>query len=51
MNNSNTVKFDLSNSESNKAFAMLCRNLNEVGVPYKVLTDLLNVEVEISDGF
>jgi len=50
---SNHLEFDLSNPDHNKAFAMLCRNLNEAGVPYKVRTEMaiLRAEIEISDGF
>jgi hypothetical protein len=49
----NHLEFDLSKADHNKAFAMLCRNLNEQGVPYTVRTevDILRAEIEISDGF
>ena len=49
----NTLEFRLIDTEQNKAFTMLIRNLNEQGVPYVLRTEMeiLRVEVEITTGY
>jgi len=49
----NVIEFSLLNPDENKAFAMLCANLNAAGVPYSLRTEMaiLHVEITISTGY
>jgi hypothetical protein len=51
--NTNTIEFKLSESEQSRSFAMLIKYLNECGVPYKINTEMQNLQanIEISNGF
>jgi hypothetical protein len=49
----NSIEFNLASAAESLAFALLCGSLNQVGVPYRLLTDMaiLCVTVVIGEGY
>jgi hypothetical protein len=51
MNQINSLDFNLQIAIEIEAFAKLIIELNKNGVPYKIVQDELNAQIQISDGF
>jgi hypothetical protein len=49
--NTNTLFFDLKDEKEVRAMAILIRELNEAGVPYRLEKDEMSVTFKITDGY